>query len=92
MKRILVTGGNKGIGLATVAKLLRSYDDTRLILGSRNKERGEEAVVSLIRENGDWKERLVTVELDVESEDSVNEAAYKLSSMFGTDLLRSTES
>ena len=84
MKRIFVTGGNKGIGLATVAKLLKSYDDTHLILGSRNKERGEEAVGSLIRENRDWKERLVTVEIDVESEDSVKEAADKLSSMFGT--------
>ena len=53
MKRILVTGANKGIGLVTVMKLLKSYDDTYLILGSRDKTRGEKALKFLTRKNGD---------------------------------------
>ena len=36
MKRILITGANKGIGLATVRRLLESYDETFLLLGSRD--------------------------------------------------------
>ena len=44
MKRILITGANKGIGLATVAKLLDSYDETFLLLGSRDSKKGQEAV------------------------------------------------
>ena len=35
MKRILITGANKGIGLATVAKLLGSYDETFLLLNQK---------------------------------------------------------
>ena len=52
MKRILVTGGNKGIGLGIVKKLLRDYSDTFLLLGSRDPKRGEEAVKEVINELG----------------------------------------
>ena len=44
MKRILITGANKGIGLATVAKLLGSYDETFLLLGSRDSKKGWESL------------------------------------------------
>ena len=52
MKRILITGANKGIGLATVAKLLDSYDETFLLLGSRDSKKGQEALNSLVRDSG----------------------------------------
>ena len=42
MKRILVTGANKGIGLASVENLLQNPPDTVLILGSREEKRGDE--------------------------------------------------
>ena len=44
MKRILVTGANKGIGLATVENLLQNHPDTFLILGSRDEKRGDEGL------------------------------------------------
>ena len=44
MKRILVTGANKGIGLATVENLLQNHPDTFLILGSRDEKRGDKAL------------------------------------------------
>ena len=48
MKRILITGANKGLGLATVAKLLDSYDETFLLLGSRDSKKGQEVLNSLV--------------------------------------------
>ena len=44
MKRVVVTGANKGIGLAIVKRLLREYPDVYVYLGSRNVERGEAAI------------------------------------------------
>ena len=43
MKRVLITGANKGIGLATVKKLLESYSETYVLLGSRDFKKGEQA-------------------------------------------------
>ena len=48
MKRILITGANKGIGLATVRKLLESFGDTYVLLGSRDLTRGKEALENLL--------------------------------------------
>lgn len=46
-KRVLVTGGNKGIGLAICKKLLEDHPDVHVILGSRDAGRGAAAVESL---------------------------------------------
>lgn len=43
MRRILVTGPNKGIGLAIVEAILSEHDDTFVFLGSRDPGRGEVA-------------------------------------------------
>jgi len=84
MKKILVTGGNKGIGLAIVKRLLREYPDTYLLLGSRDVQRGEAAVKELVTElGGGYGERLEMVQLDVCSEASVQEAVSKVKSMHG---------
>ena len=56
MKRILITGANKGIGLATVRRLLDSYDETFLLLGSRDLKKGQEALNSLVAKST-WMER-----------------------------------
>ena len=52
MKKILVTGANKGIGLGIVKKLLRDFPDTYLLLGSRDVARGEAAVREILSEMG----------------------------------------
>ena len=52
MKKILVTGANKGIGLGIVKKLLRDFPDTHLLLGSRDVARGEAAVREILSEMG----------------------------------------
>ena len=66
---ILVTGANKGIGLAIVKRLLKDYQDTHLLLGSRDLGRGEAAVQQLVGDLGEgFRSRLDMVQLDVCSE------------------------
>ncbi|CAD7950034.1 unnamed protein product [Amoebophrya sp. A25] len=47
LRAVVVTGGNKGIGLAICDKILKDNADTFLFLGSRDKGRGEAAVEGL---------------------------------------------
>ena len=83
MKRILITGANKGIGLATVAKLLGSYDETFLLLGSRDSKKGQQALNSLLNIQPEWKDRLDLIQIDVEQDLSVNSAAEEVVTKFG---------
>jgi len=81
MKKILVTGGNKGIGLGIVKKLLRDYEDTFILLGSRDAQRGEEAVKEVIQElGGNSNERIQLLILDVCNDSSIAEAVEKVKS------------
>jgi len=83
MKRILITGANKGIGLATVAKLLDSYDETILLLGSRDSKKGQEALNSLVDSQPEWKDRIDLIQIDVEQDVSVKSAAEEVAKKFG---------
>lgn len=82
MKRIIVTGANKGIGLGIVRRLLSEYDETFLILAARSLEKSEQSVSLLLGENKTWKNRLISLKLDVELDDSVAEASEKICSVF----------
>ena len=83
MKRILITGANKGIGLATVKKLLESFSDTYLLLGSRDLTRGKQALENLLKGNPEFEDRIYLVQIDVEQDDSVNSAAEEVTETFG---------
>jgi NAD(P)-dependent dehydrogenase (short-subunit alcohol dehydrogenase family) len=79
MKRILVTGGNKGIGKAIISRLLTEWKDTHVVMGSRNVERGQQAMQDLIAEiPGDIKDRLELLQLDTSSDETVKAAADKI--------------
>lgn len=75
MRRILVTGANKGIGLAIVRGVLRDHDDTFVFVGSRDAERGRAAVESIVRARPELGERLALLEIDVSDDASVARAA-----------------
>ncbi len=83
MKRILITGANKGIGLATVKKLLGSYNDTYVLLGSRDLTRGRQALENLLKGDPEFKDRIYLVQIDVEQDDSVSSAAEEVGETFG---------
>ena len=85
MKRILVTGANKGIGLATVERILAEHEDTFVFLGSRDRGRGDAARESLLAGRGEWSARVEVVELDVSDEASVRAAAEHVSAQLSGD-------
>lgn len=86
MRRILVTGANKGIGLAIVTAILDEHDDTFVLLGSRDAGRGEAAREGLLEAHPGWGDRVEVVELDVASGASVSAAARHVASRFIEEL------
>jgi len=87
MRRILVSGANKGIGLAIAQAILEEHDDTFVYLGSRNLERGRTAAAALMRARPDWQARIEVVALDVTSPDSVAAAAARVAESCGAEKL-----
>ena len=86
MKCILVTGGNKGIGLAIVTKLLKDHADTFVFLGSRDANRGQTAVQGIIESLGEpYKNRLELIQLDVTSDESVANAVKHIRNKYQED-------
>ena len=78
MRRVLVTGANKGIGFAIAERILEEGDDTFVFLGSRDRDRGEAAAESLRNANADRANRIQAVEIDVASDESVRIAATQV--------------
>ncbi|ELR24659.1 20beta-hydroxysteroid dehydrogenase [Acanthamoeba castellanii str. Neff] len=76
----LVTGANKGIGFAIAAQLARARPDLHVLLGSRDWERGEEAVAKL---KADGVHNVRTLHVDLDDESSLHTAAVEVNSEFG---------
>ena len=83
VRRILVTGANKGIGLAIVNRCLADHKDTQVVMACRSASRGEAAAAELIAANPEWKERLLVLEMDTSSDASVVAAADALKKKLG---------
>ncbi|MEM1007641.1 MAG: SDR family NAD(P)-dependent oxidoreductase [Myxococcota bacterium] len=73
MRRIVVTGANKGIGFAIVERILEETEDTFIFLGARDLRRGEDAAKRL-----EQSSRVQVVELDVGIDESVKTAALHI--------------
>ncbi|MEM9461744.1 MAG: SDR family NAD(P)-dependent oxidoreductase [Myxococcota bacterium] len=85
MRRVLVTGANKGIGLAIVTAILEEHDDTFAFLGSRDPGRGQAACEGLVAAHPAWSDRLEVLELDVSSDASVGAAAERVRAAVGDE-------
>lgn len=77
-RRIVVTGANKGIGLAICRKLLTDAEDTFVYLGARDQNRGDAAAKTLVEANPVWGGRVAVLLVDVTNAASVQSAAATL--------------
>ena len=76
-KVILVTGANKGLGLETARQLAVAGND--VIIGSRNKEKGEAAAQELKFDNLS----VINVELDLKNSNSVENTYNIIEQKYG---------
>jgi NAD(P)-dependent dehydrogenase (short-subunit alcohol dehydrogenase family) len=77
MRRILVTGANKGIGRALVERILEEHDDAFVYLGARSEARGQVAVDAVVEAHPGAAGRVELLPLDVASDDAVKAAAAR---------------
>ena len=77
-KKILVTGANKGIGLAVCEALLESYSETFVFLGCRDRDMGNRAIEAIIQRNPRAENHIALVEIDVTNDSSVQMAADEI--------------
>jgi len=78
MRHILVTGANKGIGLAIVKKILAEHGDAFVYLGSRDVARGQSTANEVMRERSDATPRIEVVGIDVADDSSVATAKAQI--------------
>lgn len=80
-RRILVTGGNKGIGKALCKQLVEA--NFHVLLGSRDEARGAAAVGEIAEATR--CDRIEFLPLDVSQDSSVTSAAQLVASKYGTE-------
>ena len=85
LKPVLVTGANKGIGLAIVSAELEADDSVVVFLGSRDAVRGATACKELLAAHPEWDGRLLALSLDVADDKSVENAAAEIISRYPED-------
>uniref|UniRef100_A0A7S2KUU2 Uncharacterized protein n=1 Tax=Zooxanthella nutricula TaxID=1333877 RepID=A0A7S2KUU2_9DINO len=81
-RRVLVTGGNKGIGWALCRQLV-AEKGFQVLLASRDGKRGEAAVQSIVDQHPECAGKIRALELDVSSGPSVAAAAEEVAKEFG---------
>lgn len=83
MQRVVVTGANRGIGLAIVEAILRQQPEVQVLLGARDRRRGQAARSELLRQDPSWETRVQVVSLDVTDDASVAAAADEVARYCG---------
>jgi short-subunit dehydrogenase len=74
-----VSGANTGIGYEAVKALLRSETPYHIILAGRNLEKAQTAAKTAVEETKS-KSTVEPVQLDLESDESINDAFKRVSS------------
>lgn len=86
LKRILVTGGNSGIGFALCKQLL-SQKGCYVYVGSRNLDRGNTAVEAIKKDFPDFQDNIEVVQVDISKEESIKNAAASVKQRLGDNRL-----
>ena len=77
---VFITGANTGLGYEAVKALLQSSNSYHVYLGSRSVERGKTAIENLNKEVPNTSSTLELIEIDIESDESIQNAFKKVES------------
>ena len=86
LKRVVITGGNQGIGFATCKLCIEKYG-CYVYMGSRNVERGKAAIEQMISLLPESEGKIELLKVDVSEDKSVIDAAADLKSRLGDQKL-----
>ncbi|KAJ4370826.1 hypothetical protein N0V86_008519 [Didymella sp. IMI 355093] len=79
---VFITGGNTGIGYETVKALHGSSNAYTILLGSRSHEKAKTAIATLTKENTNSLSNIVPIQLDIEDDQSIQDAFDEARSKF----------
>ncbi|CAI6237456.1 unnamed protein product [Periconia digitata] len=82
-KVVLITGANTGIGYQIVRALCSSSHAYDVIVGGRTPTKVQDAISAAQKEFPDTKSKLSPIQIDIESDDSINNAFEEVKSKFG---------
>ena len=85
LRRVLVTGANKGIGLQICKKIVQTVPDAHVILSARNAARGEKAVKEVIASDPTADGRVDFVQMEVTDEKSIASAVNAVKEMYSDE-------
>ena len=80
---IFITGANTGLGYEVTRALYKSSKSYDILLGCRSVDKGNSAISSLKQEIPSSSSNVSTVQVDVESDDSIKKAYQDISSKTG---------
>ena len=80
---VLITGANTGLGLAIVRSLCQSSTAYEILIGCRNVQKGEDAMNTIRTEVSNTTSTLSVVQVDIASDESIQEAADRISTKYG---------
>src|ERR1700710_1992395 len=80
---ILITGGNAGLGLEIVRALCKESIPYKIIIGSRDRVKGEEASAQLLKDIPQTRSTLSVVQIDVLSDASIEGAVDYVTTTYG---------
>lgn len=80
-KRILVTGGNRSLGLGIVQAILQLSTDQTIIIASRDKTNAEQAITEL--KGKGFQASMYPLTLDVTDDESIRAAVAEVDNKFG---------
>ena len=80
---LLITGANTGIGYETVKSLLQSSTPYTILLSGRSLEKANTAAEELRKEFPETPSTIVTLQIDVEDDESISKAFQLVEGEYG---------
>ena len=80
---VFITGANTGLGFEAIKALYKSSQAYTILLGCRSVSKGDAAISQLKSEVSNSSSNITAVQVDVESDDSIQQAFDTVSSKFG---------